>query len=75
MTDKKFHTKQVRTYQPTYQLTTRKPFNAEKVKETLRHILESELSEIEYGENIIPEVCLNLAETIRNAVKEDNFDR
>lgn len=74
MTERKF-TKQVRTYQPTYQLNARKRFNAEQVEKVLKRIVDDELAEIEYSEKVIPELCLNLADTIRNAVKEFNYDR
>lgn len=74
MMERKF-TKQVRTYQPTYQLNARKRFNAEQVEKVLKRIVDDELAEIEYSEKVIPELCLTLADTIRNAVKEFNYDR
>ncbi|CAB3228939.1 unnamed protein product [Arctia plantaginis] len=72
--ERKF-SKQVRTYQPTYQLKARKRFDPDKVEKVLKRIVDDELAEIEYSEKVIPELCLNLAETIRNAVKELNYDR
>lgn len=74
MTDQQV-TKQMRIYQPTYQLNPRKKFNVEIVEKMLRQLVEPELEEVEYSEKLIPEICINLAETIRNAVKEENYDR
>ncbi|XP_030030578.2 tctex1 domain-containing protein 1 isoform X1 [Manduca sexta] len=65
----------VRIYQPTYQLNPRKHFNVEVVEKLLRRIVDCELAEVEYSEKVVPELCLSLAETIRNAVKEENYDR
>lgn len=67
--------KQVRTYQPTYQLNSRKRFNVERVQKMLKRIVDSELEEIEYSEKVVPDLCLSLSETIRNAVKEEKYDR
>lgn len=67
--------KQVRIYQPTYQLNSRKPFHTENVQKILKRVVDSELKEVEYSEKVIPEICLSLAENIRNAIKEENFDR
>ncbi|XP_021208411.3 tctex1 domain-containing protein 1-A [Bombyx mandarina] len=67
--------KQVRIYQPTYQLNPRKRFNVEKVEKMLNTILDSELAEVEYSEKLIPELCMNLADSIRISVKEENYDR
>ncbi|XP_037295276.1 uncharacterized protein LOC115447577 isoform X3 [Manduca sexta] len=64
----------VRIYQPTYQLNPRKHFNVEVVEKLLRRIVDCELAEVEYSEKVVPELCLSLAETIRNAVKEENYD-
>lgn len=68
-------TKQVRTYQPTYQLNSRNPFSVERVEKMLKRIVDCELEEVEYNEKVVPELCLNLSETIRNAVKEEKYDR
>lgn len=67
--------KQVRTYQPTYRLNPKKRFDAEKIEKVLKRVVDEELFEIEYSEKIVPDLCLNLSETIRNAVKEENYDR
>ncbi|XP_075981381.1 dynein light chain Tctex-type 5-B-like isoform X2 [Anticarsia gemmatalis] len=67
--------KQVRTYQPTYQLNARRRFDAEKIQKVLKRIVDEELAEIEYSEKVIPELTLNLCENIRNTVKEENYDR
>ncbi|CAG4946801.1 unnamed protein product [Colias eurytheme] len=67
--------KQVRTYQPTYQLNPRKRFNTEIIEKILRRIVDSELEEIEYSEKAVPELCISLAENIRTAIKEENYDR
>ncbi|KAI8420049.1 hypothetical protein MSG28_008639 [Choristoneura fumiferana] len=67
--------KQVRIYQPTYQINSRKRFNVEKVEKILKQIVDTELEEVEYSEKLVPELCLTLAESIRNAVKEENYDR
>lgn len=67
--------KQVRIYQPTYQINSRKRFNVEKVEKILKQIVDTELEEVEYSEKLVPELCITLAESIRNAVKEENFDR
>ncbi|XP_026741896.1 tctex1 domain-containing protein 1-B-like isoform X2 [Trichoplusia ni] len=67
--------KGVRTYQPTYRLNPKKRFDAEKIEKVLKRVVDEELFEIEYSEKIVPDLCLNLSETIRNAVKEENYDR
>lgn len=67
--------KQVRIYQPTYQLNARKRFDVEKIEKVIKRIVDDELEEIEYSEKVVPELCLTLSETIRNAVKEENYDR
>lgn len=67
--------KQVRIYQPTYQLNPRKRFNSENVEKILRRIVNSELEEVEYSEKIIPDLCITLADNIKAAIKEDNYDR
>lgn len=67
--------KQVRTHQPTYQLNPKKRFNIEIVEKILKRIVSSELEEVEYSEKQIPDLCLNLAENIRAAIKEENYDR
>ncbi|XP_047997458.1 dynein light chain Tctex-type 5-like [Leguminivora glycinivorella] len=72
---KKSLTKPVRVYQPTYQLNPRKRFNVEKVQKILAQLLDPELEEVEYSEKVVPELCVTLAESIRNAVKEENYDR
>lgn len=75
MSETKPSTKQVRTYQPTYQLNSKKPFNEENVKKLLQQLVDAELAETEYSEKIIPELTLNLARTVRDAIKEENFNR
>lgn len=67
--------KQVRTYQPTYRLNPKKRFDAEKIEKVLKRLVDAELMEIEYSEKIVPDLCLNLSEILRNAVKEENYDR
>lgn len=67
--------KQVRIYLPTYQLNPKVRFNIEKVGKILRNIVDSELEEIQYNDKAVPELCLNLAESIRLAIKEQNYDR
>ncbi|CAD0203251.1 unnamed protein product [Chrysodeixis includens] len=67
--------KQVRTYQPTYRLNPKKRFDAEKIEKVLKRLVDAELLEIEYSEKIVPDLCLNLSEILRNAVKEENYDR
>ncbi|KAL0869794.1 hypothetical protein ABMA27_006016 [Loxostege sticticalis] len=67
--------KLVRTYQPTYQLNPRKRFSEEKVQKILKDIVDTELAEAEYSEKTVPELTLNLAETVKNAIKEENFNR
>ncbi|CAH0724351.1 unnamed protein product, partial [Brenthis ino] len=67
--------KQVRTYQPTYQLNPKKRFNIEIVEKILKRIVSSELEEVEYSEKQIPDLCLSLTENIRAAIKEENYDR
>ncbi|CAG5048886.1 unnamed protein product [Parnassius apollo] len=75
MSERKSLPKQVRIYQPTYQLNSKKHFHQENVKKILQKIVDSELKEIEYSEKIIPDLCLTLAENIRTAIKEENYDR
>lgn len=67
--------KQVRIYLPTYQLNPKVRFNIEKVGKILRNIVDAELEEVQYNDKAIPELCLNLAESIRLAIKEQNYDR
>lgn len=67
--------KQVRTYQPTYQLNSRSRFNVENVEKILKRIVDCELEEAEYSEKLVPELCTTLAEMIRSAVKEEKYDR
>nr|XP_026495551.1 tctex1 domain-containing protein 1-like [Vanessa tameamea] len=67
--------KMVRTYQPTYQLNPRKRFNIENVEKILKRIVNSELADVEYSEKLIPDLCISLAENIRTAIKEENYDR
>ncbi|XP_031765892.2 dynein light chain Tctex-type 5-A-like isoform X2 [Galleria mellonella] len=67
--------KQVRTYQPTYQLNPKKRFDAEQIQKILQRVVSYELNEVEYSEKQIPELCLSLAETLRNAIKEENYNR
>lgn len=67
--------KQVRIYQPTYQLNPRKRFSAEVVEKVLKRVVTSELEEVEYSEKQVPDLCLTLAENIRAAIKEENYDR
>ncbi|CAG9564108.1 unnamed protein product [Danaus chrysippus] len=67
--------KQVRIYQPTYQLNPKKRFNSENVEKILRRIVNSELEEVEYSEKIIPDLCITLADNIKAAIKEENYDR
>lgn len=75
MTESKPSSKQVRTYQPTYRLNPKKLFDAEKIQKILKRVVDAELVEIEYSEKVVPDLCLNLAEMLRNAVKEENYDR
>ncbi|XP_026763485.2 dynein light chain Tctex-type 5-A-like isoform X1 [Galleria mellonella] len=67
--------KLVRTYQPTYQLNPKKRFDAEQIQKILQRVVSYELNEVEYSEKQIPELCLSLAETLRNAIKEENYNR
>ncbi|XP_045778018.1 dynein light chain Tctex-type 5-A-like isoform X2 [Maniola jurtina] len=67
--------KMVRTYQPTYQLHSRKRFNIEDVEKTLQRIVTSELEEVEYSDKTAADLCLSLTENIRTAIKEENYDR
>ncbi|KAJ0174197.1 hypothetical protein K1T71_010343 [Dendrolimus kikuchii] len=67
--------KLVRIYQPTYQLNPRKKFDVEKIQKLLRELVDPELEEVEYSDKLIPDICVNLAQTIRNAIKEENYDR
>ncbi|XP_026320996.1 tctex1 domain-containing protein 1-B-like [Hyposmocoma kahamanoa] len=67
--------KHVRIYLPTYQLNPKVRFNIEKVGKILRNIVDAELEEVQYNDKAIPELCLNLAESIRLAIKEQNYDR
>ncbi|KAH9643660.1 hypothetical protein HF086_006136 [Spodoptera exigua] len=67
--------KQVRTYQPTYRLNPKKRFDAEKIEKILKRVVDGELIEIEYSEKVVPDLCISLADIIRNAVKEENYDR
>ncbi|XP_050352549.1 dynein light chain Tctex-type 5-like [Nymphalis io] len=67
--------KMIRTYQPTYQLNPRKHFNIENVEKILKRLVNSELADVEYSEKLIPDLCLSLAENIRTAIKEENYDR
>lgn len=75
MSETKQSSKQVRTYQPTYQLNPRKRFSEEKVQKILKDLVDTELAEAEYSEKTVPELTLNLAETVKNAIKEENFNR
>lgn len=68
-------TKQVRVYQPTYRLNPQRYFSIEKVEKILQTLLPVELEQVEYNDKVIPDVCLSLADSIRNAVKEENYDR
>ncbi|XP_028168984.1 dynein light chain Tctex-type 5-like [Ostrinia nubilalis] len=68
-------TKQVRTYQPTYQLNPRKRFSEERVQKILKELVDTELAEAEYSEKTVPDLTLSLTETVRNAIKEENFNR
>ncbi|CAH1640202.1 unnamed protein product [Spodoptera littoralis] len=67
--------KPVRIYQPTYRLDPKKRFDAEKIEKILKRVVDGELIEIEYIEKVVPDLCMNLADMIRNAVKEENYDR
>ncbi|XP_041984729.1 dynein light chain Tctex-type 5-like [Aricia agestis] len=67
--------KLVRIYQPTYQLTSKKPFNVEDVQKILKRIVDSELEVVEYSDKVVPELCITLSENIRNTIKEENYDR
>ncbi|XP_053615160.1 dynein light chain Tctex-type 5-like isoform X2 [Plodia interpunctella] len=67
--------KQVRTYQPTYQLNSKRRFQEDDVKKILKRIVDAELEEVEYSEKELPELILGLAETIRNAIKDENYNR
>ncbi|XP_034835213.1 dynein light chain Tctex-type 5-A-like [Maniola hyperantus] len=67
--------KMVRTYQPTYQLNSRKRFSIEDVEKTLQRIVTSELEELEYSDKTAADLCLSLTENIRTAIKEENYDR
>ncbi|XP_049877275.1 dynein light chain Tctex-type 5-B-like [Pectinophora gossypiella] len=67
--------KQVRTHQPTYQLNPRKRFDEETVKKILKQVVDHELEEVEYNDKIVSDLSVSLAENIRNAVKEENYDR
>lgn len=67
--------KQTRTYQPTYRLNPKVPFRADKVENILERIVPAELQDVEYSDKVVPELCLTLAESIKTAVKEENFDR
>ncbi|KAL4715023.1 hypothetical protein ACJJTC_003174 [Scirpophaga incertulas] len=67
--------KSTRIYQPTYQLNPRRRFSSDKITKLIQRILNLELSEVEYSEKTIPELTLNLAENIRNTIKEENYDR
>ncbi|KAJ2948572.1 hypothetical protein O0L34_g7825 [Tuta absoluta] len=67
--------KPVRIYQPTYQLWPKKPFDVAKVEKILKQMVDSELEEVEYSDKTAPELCVSLAENIRNTVKEENYDR
>lgn len=68
-------TKQVRTYQPTYRLNPKRRFDGDKIQKILKRLVDAELEEIEYSEKVVPDLCLSLAEILRNAVKEENYDR
>ncbi|XP_037962265.2 dynein light chain Tctex-type protein 2 [Plutella xylostella] len=68
----------LRTYQPTYRLEPKKKFDRDVVQRIVERILAEELHEVEYtekAEKLIPDLCLTLADTIRTAVKEENYDR
>ncbi|XP_013187539.1 dynein light chain Tctex-type 5 isoform X2 [Amyelois transitella] len=67
--------KQLRTYQPTYQLNPKKRFKEDDVKKILKRVVDPELEEVEYSEKEVPEVILNLAEIVRNAIKDENYNR
>ncbi|KAM3963328.1 dynein light chain Tctex-type 5-A [Aphomia sociella] len=75
MSESKAPPKQVRTYQPTYQLNPKKRFDADQVQKILERVVSYELGEVEYSEKQVPDLCLSLAETLRNAVKEENYNR
>ncbi|GBP62540.1 Tctex1 domain-containing protein 1 [Eumeta japonica] len=63
------------THQPTYRLNSKKPFSVETVEKILRQVIDNELAEVEYNEKAIPELCTTLAGIIRDAIKEENYDR
>lgn len=67
--------KQIRTYQPTFQLNPRKRFNVENVEKLLKKIVDPELQEVEYNDKVVSELCISLAGTIRDAIKEEKYDR
>lgn len=75
MSENKSVSKQIRIYQPTYQLESRKSFNPEDVKKILQQHIDSELQEVEYNEKVIPDLCTSLAENIRTIIKEQAYDR
>ncbi|XP_060805657.1 uncharacterized protein LOC106132629 isoform X3 [Amyelois transitella] len=66
--------KLLRTYQPTYQLNPKKRFKEDDVKKILKRVVDPELEEVEYSEKEVPEVILNLAEIVRNAIKDENYN-
>lgn len=66
---------QTRIYQPTYRLNPKVKFNVEKVDKMLKGLVTSELEEVEYSDKVIPEICLTLADMIKHAIKNLNYDR
>lgn len=45
------------------------------MEKILKRIVDAELEEVEYSDKQIPELILSLAEIVRNALKEEKYDR
>lgn len=64
-----------RLYQNTYRLRPKKKFNVMIVQEKIKIILDLNLQDVELSEASHPDLCITLAEEIKNTIKEEKYDR
>lgn len=64
-----------RLYQNTYRLRPKKKFNVMNVKEKVKLTVDLNLQDVELSEASHPDLCISLAEEIKNTIKEEKYDR
>lgn len=64
-----------RLYQNTYRLRSKNKFNVMIVKEKIKLTLDLNLQDVELSEASHPDLCITLAEEIKNTIKEEKYDR